>query len=218
MSLRERFTNFFKRDSKEEDIEEPLVEQVTVPKSLNESPLHIRIDEDLKKELKAITIYEGTTMSNVVRLAIKEYVDKKTQKPKTKNQTPRNKTHSKKRTRANRPPEVLPNGLELASSQCELYKEVYYDIDGQIKSAGGMIVPLNINQLAHLMDHMDEIPKKGMENRRDWCNKKYGVSTSIFDKIIWNLYRGTFNGVFEYYYNKNYRINFDDNGNLKLGE
>lgn len=123
----------------------------------------------------------------------------------------------KKHTRRYHPPVILPNGIKLIYSGCVLYEGVYYDDDGKIILARGQPFPLKLNQLKHLMDNFDKIPKKSPDERKIWFLKNYGKSLNqkTIDRIIWNLHRGTFNELFKYYYNKNYRILFDDDGNLK---
>ena len=136
----------------------------------------------------------------------------KTFKGETKTKTP------SKRSRTIHPPVILPNGVKLASSHCIIYAEVIYAGDGKIKLGNRQTLQLSVTQLLDLMRNFDSIPKKGMDARIRWAEKRYGVHMCAFDRIIWNLYQGTFTKIFEEYYNKNYQINFDENGDLQIGE
>lgn len=127
-------------------------------------------------------------------------------------------TPSRKRSRVLRPPTILPNGIELATSHCKIYTEVVYAGDGIIKLGNRKRFPLSVPQMLDLMKNFDNIPAKRVNARIKWGEEKYGVKMCSFDRIIYNLYKGTFTEIFEEYYNKNYRINFDENGDLQIGE
>lgn len=203
-------------------------------------------DSDLRWELKKIAKIEQTTMRAIVEEIVKEYVDNYNSKTKQikliENNTAKpqltskcefcgkefvktNNSHKycsdecrKDAKRAYVYTITLPNGLKLAKYQCKEYTQLpYWGGNGNIYYGGGQLCPFSLTQLLDLKKHFDEIPKTDREERVVWFKEKYDINMKSFDRIIWNLYTGTFDHIFEAYYQKNYRIQFDKYGQTKLG-
>ena len=244
MRLLDLFNRF--RRNKEEDIVEP-VETINEPQGEYRFGTEHIYDYKLRAELKSIAKLENKTMGEIVGELVKDYVEnyhKIEQKPTDPNSIAKccwcgkeftKKHHSEKYCsdecrrevknerqrksdikRDNFPPVEISHGIKLLSSFCKDYKKV--TLKGkQVKSTGGMKIPLNIDQLLYVANHMEDIPKETNRERVEWSKKVFGKKIYIIDKIIWNIYRGKFEEVFNEYFLKTHTIQFDKNGSLLTG-